>query len=138
MAHQSTIMPLFLFIWITSSSFVHCFQEAFFRKETAIYFADHAFKTETTSSGGYCIEDASCMSVNFKTVGDRQGLCELNANILEDFPQDRKQDYDCYFQKYKAQVTYTCQPFLLAHARHMAFHNWGKGGIFVYTGVHRR
>ena len=124
MAHQSTIMPLFLFTWITSSSFVHCFQEAFFRKETAIYFADHAFKTEFTSSEteccGHCLEDASCTSVNFKTVGDHQGLCELNANILEDFPQDRKQDYDyCYFQKYKAKVTYTCQPLLLAQLRNV-------------------
>ena len=163
MAHQSTIMPLFLFTWITSSSFVHCFQEAFFRKETAIYFADHAFKTEVTSSEteccGYCLEDASCMSVNFKTVGDHQGLCELNANILEDFPQDKKQNYGyCYFQKYKAKVTYTCHAaFASCSARtrnvnslsvdkerymypvaYGAPYNWGRGGIFVYTGVHRR
>lgn len=107
--HQSKILPLLLFTWIISSRFVHCFQEAFFRKETAVYFADHAFKREAKSSEieccGYCLEDASCVSVNYKLAGDHQGLCELNANTLEDFPHDRKQDYDyCYFQKHKVQV----------------------------------
>ena len=106
---QSIFVLVFLLISSLPSSFAYCFQEALFRKETGVFLAGHTLKTEVESSEieccGQCLEDASCMSVNYKIAGDHQGLCELNANIFEDFPQDRKQDYDyCYFQKFEAQV----------------------------------
>jgi hypothetical protein len=100
---------LFWLIWILLPTFAHCFQEALFRKENGVYFANNVLKTEDTSSEmeccSNCLQDKSCTSVNYKTSGDYQGFCELHAETLEDYPQNGIENHEfSYFEKLKVKV----------------------------------
>jgi hypothetical protein len=57
-------------------------KQAVFRVEKQRYLANHVIATKRADSeldcSMHCVEDGSCVSVNFKTSGIGKGRCELN------------------------------------------------------------
>ena len=107
--HKIICIWLFWNIWILSPNFASCFREAVFYKEKGVYFANHVIETEETSSEleccSLCLVQTPCTSVNYKSSGDREGLCELNDRILKDFPHHGTKNSEyIYFEKLRVQV----------------------------------
>ena len=109
---QNTLIWLFtLACLILVANFSHCCQEVIFLKSEGVYFANRVAQIKDAASEIncciYCMKDDSCLSVNYQTSGRNRGLCQLNAEKLKDFPQDRIRNPDfCYFEKIKgAKVT---------------------------------
>ncbi len=110
LAHKTTSTWLFFTTaWILLPSFAQRFHQVFFYKQKGVYFASYAFKTEHTSSEieccSYCLQETWCASANYKTSGDYQGLCDLNVETMENFPQNGiKNSEFYYFKKLNVQV----------------------------------
>ena len=65
-----------------------CVNEAVFRQIKGKYLPKSAFKTLKTKNaldcGNYCSRHQYCASVNYKTSGKDQGLCELNSERIKE------------------------------------------------------
>lgn len=61
-------------------------KQAFFHRKIGKYLANHVVERKHAVSepecGVYCVSDGSCASVNYKSSGVDEGLCELNSKTL--------------------------------------------------------
>lgn len=59
-----------------------------FHRITGRYLGDHIIETLKTKCeiecGANCLNEAECVSVNFKVTGNDKGLCELNSKTLDE------------------------------------------------------
>ncbi|XP_028398876.1 lactadherin-like [Dendronephthya gigantea] len=88
MAALQSICALILISKIFQSGECQIIHQAVFRKEQQKYLANHVIDTKHAHTESecyiYCVRDKSCVSVNFKTSGTGEGLCELNSKTLQE------------------------------------------------------
>ena len=70
-----------------------CTDQAYFQRNEQKYLANHVVETKEADSelecGLYCVADASCVSINYKTSGICKGRCELNNKTLQDTSHEK-------------------------------------------------
>ena len=78
----------FIFAWNEFQLSECSIRQGLFRVEKQKYLPDHVIETTNARSGLecgiYCLENESCASVNYKTFGINDGLCELNRETRRD------------------------------------------------------
>ena len=85
----------FLLVLIAlATCLVQCSENVLFRKNKETYLPNHVIETKKArydmECALFCVRRASCTSINYKTSGVGEGLCELNNDI----PQQNSTEED--------------------------------------------
>jgi hypothetical protein len=97
-------MLYFFGTWVILSLYVvrlrlaYSSEEVLFDRHADSYLDGFVIRAKRTNTevecGIYCTSEPLCVSANFKVEGVNRGLCELNSEVLEDFPGTKIQNTD--------------------------------------------
>lgn len=89
MHHLGIVRAILLCLVLIVARF-YCLNEAMFHRQRGKYLSNRVIRTQQLNSefecSISCSTEPSCASLNYKSTGDGQGLCELNNETLSDPP----------------------------------------------------